>query len=42
MTGRRVQGSGDPCWRDRHMAMDRQYHVTDPDGRQFVFCSEPI
>jgi hypothetical protein len=21
------------------MATDRQYHVTDPDGEQFVFCS---
>ena len=21
------------------MATDRQYHLTDPDGRQFVFCS---
>ena len=21
------------------MATDRQYHLIDPDGRQFVFCS---
>jgi hypothetical protein len=36
----RVQCSAAPVWRDRHLAAaDRQYHVTDPDGRQFVFCS---
>ena len=35
----RVQCSAAPRWRDCHMATDRQYHLTDPEGRQFVFCS---
>jgi hypothetical protein len=39
MTVQRVECSAAPRWRDRHMATDRQYHVTDPAGRQFVFCS---
>ena len=39
MTDQRVQCSATPRWRDRHMATDRQYHLTDPEGRQFTFCS---
>ena len=39
MTAGSVKCSAAPVWRDRHMATDRQYHVTDPDGRQYVFCS---
>jgi hypothetical protein len=35
----RVQCSAAGLYRDRHMATDRQYHVTDPDGQHFVFCS---
>jgi hypothetical protein len=35
----RVKCSAAPVYRDRHLATDRQYQVTDPDGRQFVFCS---
>ena len=35
----RVQCSSAGFHRDRHMATDRQYHLTDPDGGQFVFCS---
>ena len=39
MTAQRTICSAAPRWRDRHMAIDHQYHVTDPDGRQFTFCS---
>ena len=39
MTAPRVKCSAAGRFRDRHMATDRQYHVTDPDGEQFVFCS---
>jgi hypothetical protein len=35
----RVQCSAAGLFRDRHMATDRQYHLTDPDGQLFVFCS---
>ena len=35
----RVQCSAAPVYRDRYMATDRQYHVTDPDGQMFAFCS---
>jgi hypothetical protein len=35
----RVQCSAAGLYRDHHMATDRQYHVTDPDGRQYTFCS---
>jgi hypothetical protein len=39
MTVQRVQCSAAPRWRDRHQAADRQYHLTTPEGRQYVFCS---
>jgi hypothetical protein len=39
MTAPRVQCSAAGFYRDRHMAIERQYHVTDPGGQQFVFCS---
>jgi hypothetical protein len=35
----RVKCSAAGLFRDRHMATDRQYQVTDPGGQQFVFCS---
>ena len=35
----RVRCSAAGFYRDRHMATDRQYHVTDRDGQIFVFCS---
>jgi hypothetical protein len=35
----RVQCSAAPRWRDRHQATDLHYHVTDPEGRQYTFCS---
>lgn len=39
MTGQRLQCSAAPVYLDQHMATDRKWHVTDPDGRQFAFCS---
>jgi hypothetical protein len=39
MTDGAVRCSAAPRWRDRHLAVGRQYHLTDPDGRQLVFCS---
>jgi hypothetical protein len=35
----RVKCAAAGLYRDRHMATDRQYQVTDPDGQLFVFCS---
>jgi hypothetical protein len=39
MTASRMECSAAPVHRDRHMTMDRQWHVTDPDGALYVFCS---
>jgi hypothetical protein len=39
MTGQRQQCSAAPFHQDRHMATGLQWLVTDPEGRQFVFCS---
>jgi hypothetical protein len=39
MTAPRVKCSAAARFRDRHMATDRQYHLTDPDGQLYVFCS---
>ena len=39
MTAGAVQCSAAPRWRDRHMATDRQYHLTTPEGQHHTFCS---
>jgi hypothetical protein len=40
MTAGSVKCSAAPVWRDRHMAStDHQYHLTTPNGEQYVFCS---
>ena len=38
MSDRVVKCSAAGRFRDRHMATDHQYHLTAPDGQQFVFC----
>jgi hypothetical protein len=35
----RVQCSAAPRWRDWHQATDLHYDVTDPESRQYTFCS---
>jgi hypothetical protein len=39
VTGQRVRCSAADLYRDHHMATDRQYHLTTPDGQEYTFCS---
>lgn len=39
MTTLRARCAAAPIFRDRHMAVDSWYSVTDPAGRTYDFCS---